>query len=247
MIEEDASMKLEGKLHIVKSSKRIQYYIRTNYKEKSGRYISKSEKETIKQYIQKKYNEGIQSVIAREIKDIERLIRSSGDATDNVRELFSANPQEIKDMIIPFDINDDDFINEWVLREYTGKSIQDNVPVYITDKGERVRSKSELNIANMLYKKNVPYKYECPLLLSSGMTIYPDFTVLNIKKRKEIYWEHRGMMGDEKYAVHSVRRLKEYSRENIYLGSNLIITEETLESPLGTDEIEGVINYYFCQ
>ena len=39
---------------------------------------------------------------------------------------------------------------------------------------------------------SIPYKYECPLQLSNGMIIYPDFTVLDVKRRKVWYWEHRG-------------------------------------------------------
>lgn len=245
MLEKESTTRLEGNLHIVCSEKRIQYYIRTDPKDKSGKYLRKSETTKIKQYLQKKYNERVFMIISKEIKGIEKLLYLNGSAVEEIREIYSDNHREINMNIDPIDISDDDYKNEWISREYNCKKIPDGAPIYTSDKGDRVRSKSELNIANMLFKKNIPYKYECPLVLSSGMTIYPDFTVLNICDRKEIYWEHRGMMGDEKYANHSVYRLKQYSKENIFLGDNLIITEETLENPLGTDEIERIINHYF--
>lgn len=96
----------------------------------------------------------------------------------------------------------------------------------------------------MLYHYKIPYKYECPLTLKNGFTIYPDFTVLNVKQRKEIYWEHRGMMDDREYIRNSVQRIKQLNKEGIMLGDNLIITEESLTSPLGTDEIKMIIKKY---
>ncbi len=108
-----------------------------------------------------------------------------------------------------------------------------------------MRSKSELTIANALAKHNIPYKYECPLTLKNGAVIYPDYTVLNVKKRKVMYWEHRGMMDDAEYARHTVARNKTYMDNDIFLGKNLVITEETSTSPLGTNEIEAVIREYF--
>lgn len=48
----------------------------------------------------------------------------------------------------------------------SGEYIQ---PIDITDKGERVKSKSELTIANALYRSKIPYKYECPIILHNGI------------------------------------------------------------------------------
>ena len=76
------------------------------------------------------------------------------------------------------------------------------------------------------------------------IVIYPDFTVLNVKQRKIFYWEHRGMMDDREYSIPAVWRVKEYEKNGIFLGGSLIITEETLRQPLGTDEIKNVIHHY---
>jgi len=245
IIEKDITSQPEGKLHVVRSKNRIQYYVRTNPKDKSGQYIKKSEYDKIQKYVRKSYNEHIDVLITKELMNIEKFLRNSGLSVEKIRRIYSDYPQEIKDMISPVDVMDDEYIKEWLETKYVGKRIQEDIPVYISDRGDHVRSKSELNIANMLIKNNIPYKYECPLLFSKGMTIYPDFTLLDIRNRREIYWEHRGMMGDENYANHSVFRLKQYLKEGLFLGTNLIITEETLENPLGTDEIERTINHYF--
>lgn len=110
-----------------------------------------------------------------------------------------------------------------------------------------MRSKSELNIANTLYKMEIPYKYKCPFVLMNGRTVHPDFTILDIVNRREIYWEHRGMMDDRMYLKQSVQRIKEYRKSGIYVGDNLLITEETSTLPLGTDEIEDIARHFFKQ
>ena len=87
-------------------------------------------------------------------------------------------------MIEPIWIPDDEYVASWESQEYIRKEIKDDVPEFYTDKDERVRSKSEVIIANELNKAGVPYRYECPLVIH-GIKIHPDFTILNVKKRKE--------------------------------------------------------------
>lgn len=53
------------------------------------------------------------------------------------------------------------------------------------------------------------------------------------------------MMDEKDYARNSVSRIKTYLKNGYYLGNDLIITEETSASPLGTDEIDAVINNCF--
>ena len=52
------------------------------------------------------------------------------------------------------------------------------------------------------------------------------------------------MMDDRDYATQAVERIREYEKNGIFPGGNLIITEETLRHPLGTEEIKYVIRHY---
>lgn len=90
----------------------------------------------------------------------------------------------------------------------------------------------------------IPFKYECPLKLKNGNIIHPDFTVLNVRLREQIFWEHRGMLDDRDYCKHAVVRLNDYTKNGIILGKNLIITEEISSVPLGTDIITKTIKNY---
>jgi hypothetical protein len=234
-----------GKIHVVKTEKRTQFYLRSDDSEKSGKYISKSDEATIKTHLQKSYNDKVLKLLSIESVNLEKFLKHSDGMIQKIRNVFSDNPQEVKNCISPIDVSDEDYADKWLSTPYTGKAINDQLPFFETNKKERVRSKSELNIANALFARNIPYKYERPLQLNNGNIIHPDFTMLNVKTRKEIFWEHRGMMDDRQYATQSVLRLKEMMKNGIFLGDNLIITEETSANPLGTNEIEMVIEKYF--
>lgn len=244
-IENRISKYPPGKIHIVKSKGKVQYYLRTDSNDKSGKYIPKSEKQKIRVLLQKKYDEKLYDLLKTEKVNLEKLLKKTVNSVMKIQSLYSDLPREVKVVIEPIDVSDDDYVQEWIADVYEGKGVDSDVPVYITDKGERVRSKSELNIANHLHKEKIPYKYECPLTLTNGRVIYPDFTVLNVKRRKVIFWEHRGMMDDREYAKHAVQRVKVLAKEGIVLGDNLLLTEETQTNPLGTDEIERIIQFWF--
>ena len=111
-------------------------------------------------------------------------------------------------------------------------------------KGERVRSKSEVIIADMLSKEGIPYRYEYPLYIKGFGKIYPDFTVLNIKKREELLWEHFGMMDDAEYAEAAIRKIATYEQNGIYPGEKLILTYETRKNPINQRVINGLIEHF---
>lgn len=233
-----------GKIHIVKSRTRTQYYLRMNTCDKSGTYLSQEQKDTIIKYVQKSYDEKLLKIIIKEIANLEAFLNKSKEPIDAIQQIYSSNPEQVKQYINPIDCSDEDFIEQWVKIPYERKRVMNGVPQYYTEKGDMVRSKSELNIANALYRKGIPYKYECSLRLKNGTILYPDFTVLDVVKRKVIYWEHRGMMDDREYAKHTVMRIREYENNDIWLGDNLIITEETSTCVLDTKDIEKVIKHY---
>lgn len=234
-----------GKIHVSRSLHGVQYYLRNDSSDKTGNYIRKSEMAVIKRYLQKAYDEKILKIITAEIQGLQILLKKAENVVNKVQKTYSVYPDEVKNLITPIDVSDEAYIRSWIEEPYEGKMITDSLPFLEPKRKERVRSKSELNIANALADKGIPYKYECPLQLSNGVTIYPDFTVLNVKKRKVIYWEHRGMMDDREYARGSVIRLKELMKEGFFIGEELIITEETSANPLGTNEIDAVIKHFF--
>jgi exodeoxyribonuclease V alpha subunit len=92
-----------------------------------------------------------------------------------------------------------------------------------------VRSKSEMNIANILAMNNIPFRYEMPKFAGDGSMYLPDFTIL--WKGEEYYWEHVGRLDLPEYKKHWETK-KEWYEKN-YKG-RLIITFE------GTDQTKQI-------
>jgi hypothetical protein len=60
-----------------------------------------------------------------------------------------------------------------------------------------VRSKSEVIISNMLFDREISFKYEMPLYAPDGSFYLPDFTIL--WRGEHYYWEHLGLLEREEY------------------------------------------------
>lgn len=71
--------------------------------------------------------------------------------------------------------------------------------IYRTIDGNMVRSKSEVIICDLLAKSGLKYEYERLLEYEPGKVINPDFTIF-LDDGRELYWEHIGMLGNEKYS-----------------------------------------------
>ena len=77
------------------------------------------------------------------------------------------------------------------------------------------------------------------------VTLRPDFTVLNIRKRKQYYHEHLGKMDDPSYAERALRKINGYLRKGFIIGETLLLTFESGSQPINTAIIEKMVKYYF--
>ena len=82
--------------------------------------------------------------------------------------------------------------------------------VHRTERGDLVRSKSELVIADKLHARGIDYAYEQPLMLPNGRTRYPDFTIADHARGVTFHWEHLGMLDDPGYRARWEAKRAEY-------------------------------------
>ena len=82
--------------------------------------------------------------------------------------------------------------------------------IHRTERGNLVRSKSELVIADKLHARGIDYAYEQPLVLPNGRTRYPDFTIADHARGVTFYWEHLGMLDDPGYRARWEVKRAEY-------------------------------------
>ncbi len=87
--------------------------------------------------------------------------------------------------------------------------------------GDMLRSKSEVIIANILFERGVPFRYEQPLFASDGTLRLPDFTIT--WAGKTFYWEHLGRLDLTDYAAEWKQKRAWYER---WFPDQLITTEE---------------------
>lgn len=110
---------------------------------------------------------------------------------------------------------------------------------YLTAKGDYVRSKSEVIIANELYNHGISYDYEKPLLLSGySKPILPDFTIYTPMGNSTIFWEHCGLMNDSEYRSKWEWKKQLYERNGISdWQKNLIVTYEAQNGDFSVEDI----------
>ena len=233
----------EGSLRVSRHTKNeYQYYLRMGKEAPNGMYIPKKKMELIRALAQKGYDQKILRLAQNELKGINSLLHTyEGGCIDAV---YEAMPEPRRLLVAPFEPTDDQYVEEWLAEEYEHMGFAEGSPEYYTGKGERVRSKSEIIIADTLFRMGIPYKYERPLNLPGYLQWHPDFTVLNVRQRKEYLWEHLGMMDDAEYAEKALEKINTYISLGFYPGDNLILTHETAAHPFNTRIIESLAAHY---
>ena len=111
-------------------------------------------------------------------------------------------------------------------------------------KGDLVRSKSEALIAQSLFSKRIPYRYE-NIHEIYGYPIATDFTIMHPRTREIILWEHFGLSDKHDYQRTIEFKLDKYLKAGYLPGHDLILTFESTPHPLSFIEVEEIIKKYF--
>lgn len=259
-----------GHLRIAQVSNKPQYYHCTKENPEKGKFIPRAQEALARQLAQKDYDLKIQKLLEKEIRATERYLSQvtskaphktyvTSDKTqvrrqaqNKIEALYAKMSPARQILISPVTLSDQEYAATWLKTSYHGLSFKTDSPEYYTQKGERVRSKSEVAIANALAQYNIPYRYEYPLTLehttASGrkeaITVHPDFLCLNVHTRTEIYWEHFGLMDSSDYSQNVVSKLNLYAENKIFAGHKLIFTMESQMAPLTSKVIELIIEEF---
>ena len=122
--------------------------------------------------------------------------------------------------------------------------------IHRTKRGDLVRSKSEVIIANELLAQGVDrYEYEAALLLPDGKMRYPDFTVVDDDTGARYYWEHLGLLHNPDYEARWNRKLEAYRKACILphdegggKAGTLIVTRDDERGGIDAKAIADLIN-----
>ena len=231
-----------GTLRVSKSHNYEQFFQKFSPGEHPGIYIPRTNQLLAAKLAQKDYDTKLLEVLKQQHKVIDKFLKDFDP--DAARQVYEKLNSTRKQLVKPEFLSDEEYIKQWMSVPYTRPPFKENTSEFFTAKGERVRSKSEILIADALNRHNIPYRCEFPVY--SGGVIYaaPDFNCLNVRLRKEYYWEHLGKMGDEGYADTNKDKLDKYTLEPGFDETRLIITMETGNKPLNTKVIEEKIRKY---
>ncbi len=241
--EKEAKTFPEGRLRVSKAGKQLRYFKVTKSKDSSGEYIPVDNRKLVKELAQKEYNSQFRKLAVGEYERLEKFIRK--EETKNANLAFSKLSPTRKALVEPYILTDEMYARMWQDEYGGGNGLFPEDKRFATKRGEKVRSKSEAILADMFYDFGIPYHYEKPLVLNSGRTKYPDFTLLNIETREEIYWEHLGMLDDYDYRVDNLKKLNEYRENGVFSPKNLIVTCEIPEVPLDISGIRTMVSELF--
>ena len=230
----------EGRIKIKKRDQDTNYYLVVG--DNKEKWLKKDNKELIESLIQKNYLQKVNRAAEKEIEKLKQVLKTYPKTV--AEEVYEHLPKERKMFVKPIVPTDDQFRERWESQTYPVKPVKEGMPVFKTLKGDLVKSKSEVLIADRLFANGIPYKYECPINVG-GIIFHPDFTILRMSDRKILYLEHCGKVGDAEYAEDMVSRANRYSLAGIMQGDSLFFTFETSKTPLDTEVIDKMIENCF--
>lgn len=211
-------------------------------KKARDRYIPRAQRDLARQLALKKYYTAKERDLREEyaaLSAFARCFRTKGQRTEQLLRKYPEVYALIKD-----EVNDRNVrARRWSEEAYIGKKNYADELIHETVSRQKVRSKSEVLIANELYYAGIPYRYECQQIIG-GVSFYPDFTILNPRTGKVLIWEHFGLATKREYMSDAVHKLAHYAENGLVHGRNFIMTYESERVPLNVSTVRLMIDTY---
>lgn len=217
------------------------YYWRED-KKSPRKYLPMGKAKLIQGLGQRGYDEKLLKKVQKQIRVLEMMVNRYHP--EELEDCYFTLKNGRKKLVHNHVLSETELIEQWKNEEYEGMR-NDSEKHLVTERGENVRSKSEMLIATKLDKLKIPYKYEKALYLEGYGTVYPDFTIFIPKINEEVYLEHLGMMDDVMYVMRNIQKIQAYEKNGYYLGEKLFLTYETGEHPLDVRHVEKLLRHYF--
>lgn len=135
-------------------------------------------------------------------------------------------------------------LQKWGSAEYDKSTKYPEGLVHRTLKGECVRSKSEVIIADQLFLKGIEYHYEENLKLGEEV-IAPDFKVGVASRQRFRRIEHFGLIGNAKYLEECLWKIRLYINHGYIPWEDIIFTFDSQDGNIDAQQIGWMIDK-FC-
>jgi len=233
-----------GSLNCKLTRGKFRYYIHENGIQT---YLPSSKSDIINKLAKKKMFKSVLMSAKKELAALKQYKANSGLFEKTINRFYENNPG-CAGIIRPGGWSYENRINSkvtaWQQEEYIRNPYYCEGLIHNTLRGEKVRSKSEACIADILYLAGIPYRYECQLVVN-GETFYPDFVIMDPSTGKIYIWEHFGLMDDRDYYLRTVHKISAYAAEGYLPEKNFIITYEDENDPFTTVQAAEKVSHYF--
>ncbi len=205
-------------------------------------YLKSKDRTIARKIAQRDYEKDVTRVLRNQLFQISRFLKLY-DVTA-IERVYGHLGKARKALVTPIIETDEEYIRNWKNIHMGGQNSFPEEGQFVTDQGEYVRSKSEKILADLFYRNNIPYCYEPRLELVGGRVVYPDFAILNLRKRKTLYWEHLGLISDMEYSLKNMQKLYAYEKSGLEVGQDIIISMESSNLPLDIKVVESKVRKY---
>ena len=214
-------------------------------KDRRERYLTEQQGEKIRLLAQQRYEKRLVNMARFERDHVRKCLKLLEPDVD-IEKVYDSMPEDLKPFIVADGTTDKGFGRKWQEERVPSARPLVDGEGYRTMRGENVRSKSEVIIADRLFHAGIPYRYEVmiPLEFEDIIRVYPDFQILNVRTRKVFYWEHLGMLGDIDYFDNQLKKISGYARNGYVPGKNLLLTFESKNRPLDVFCVEALIKEF---
>lgn len=163
----------------------------------------------------------------------------------SIEEILASSPQAYQPPLgIEVNFAGNTAARNWGSQHYRKSTAYPEGLVHRTLKGEFVRSKSEVIIANSLFIRDVEYRYEGLIELGDHV-IAPDFQILVKSENKVKILEHFGMLGDADYMDRTMWKIRTYLEHGYRPWKDILFTFEDQYGNIDAGVIDKLISA-FC-
>ena len=241
ILEFDKAKYPDGKLRIKKTGKYYKlYHVKNTPAGAKRTYINKKQIDQARLLAKKAYKKAEIQALKKELQATKAYLRYFPKQSQDDYFRDSKVYRKLLESVLPMP----EEYHDWSSAEYERNPDHPERLIYPTMKGDMVRSKSEAMIADELYRRGIPYRYECKTTIG-GYDIYPDFTIIDSKTGKTYIWEHFGKMDDEEYVRKYLWKICLYVNNGYLPQISLLTTYETGKEPLTSVKVVDIIEQYF--
>ena len=217
---------------------------------KKTRYLGSESNKEVLEIQEKRFLRKTLPMLEKKIKALEICVGEIWplnylELNESLPKVYRLPPEKVKEMV------GSDSAEKWYL-EATKQKVKDDARfgishpedlIHTAKDGTKMRSKSEVAIANELINREIPYIYEKPLFVNNHL-MHPDFMFYSYSRMKPMIWEHAGMIGDEGYRSGFEKRMDQYMRGGFAPCVDVILTFDTTDGRLDTRIIDAIIDEY---